>query len=149
MPTIVQKIQDFATNAPSQIKTIVEGKMKDQFAAAQALATPQLPKPDLALNAAKNSASGAATAAAGASAPKPKAPDPVPSTVTPSTSTPPISSPIKPKLTWDEVKAKWSKRFADDYNYSEEEVAKCIDYYKIAVDGEEKIYLKNTLINRV
>ena len=149
MPTIVEKIQDFATNAPSQIKTIVEGKMKDQFAAAQALATPQLPKPDQALNAAKNSASDAATAAAGGSAPKPKEPDPVPSPVTPSTSTPPISSPVKPKLTWDEVKVKWSKRFADDYNYSEEEVAKCIDDYKTAFDGEEKIYLKNTLINRI
>ena len=149
MPTIVQKIQDFATNAPSQIKTIVEGKMKDQFAAAQALATPQLPKPDQALNAAKNSVSGAATAAAGGSAPKPKEPDPVPSPVTPSPPTPPISSPVKPKLTWDEVKAKWSKRFADDYNYSQEEIAKCIDDYKTAFDGEEKIYLKNTLINRV
>ena len=149
MPTIVQKIQDFATNAPSQIKTIVEGKMKDQFAAAQALATPQLPKPDQALNAAKNSASDAATAAAGGAAPKPKEPDPVPSPVTPSPSTPPISTPVKPELTWDEVKAKWSKRFADDYNYSEEEVAKCIDDYKTAFDGEEKIYLKNTLINRI
>ena len=149
MPTVVEKIQDFATNAPSQIKTIVEGKMKEQFAAAQALATPQLPTPDEALNAAKNSASDAATVAAGGAAPKPKEPDPLPSPVTPSPSTPPISSPVKPKLTWDEVKAKWSKRFADDYNYSEEEIAKCIDDYKIAFDGEEKIYLKLTLLDKV
>ena len=135
MPTIVEKIQDFATNAPSQIKTIVEGKMKDQFAAAQALATPQLPKPDQALNAAKNSASDAATAAAGGAAPKPKEPDPLPSPVTPSPSTPPISTPVKSELTWDEVKAKWVKRFHDDYNYKEEDIAKVVDHYREIYDG--------------
>ena len=135
MPTIVEKIQDFATNAPSQIKTIVEGKMKDQFAAAQALATPQLPKPDQALNAAKNSASGAATAAAGGAAPKPKEPDPLPSPVTPSPSTPPISTPVKSELTWDEVKVKWVKRFHDDYNYKEEDIAKVVDHYREIYDG--------------
>ena len=138
MPTIVQKIQDFATNAPSQIKTIVEGKMKDQFAAAQALATPQIPKPDQVLNAAKNSASSVATTAAGGAAPKPKEPDPIPSPVTPSPSTPPISTPVKPELTWDEVKAKWSKRFADDYDYDPEAIAKVVDHYKEIFDGSNK-----------
>ena len=43
MPTVVEKIKDFATNAPSQIKTIVEGKMKDMMAASQALAIPKPP----------------------------------------------------------------------------------------------------------
>lgn len=149
MPTVVQKIQDFTTSAPSQVKTIVEGKLKEQFAAAQALATPQLPTPDEVLKAAKNSASYAASTASGGAAPKPKDPDPIESPVIPSPSTPPITTPNKPELTWDEVKAKWSKRFADDYNYSEEDIAKCIDDYKTAFDGEEKIYLKNTLIDRV
>lgn len=149
MPVAADKIQDFATNAPSQVTTIVEGKMRQQFAAAQALATPQLPTPDEALKAAKGAASEAASAAAGGAAPKPKDPDPIESPVIPSPSTPPITTPNKPKLTWDEVKAKWSKRFADDYNYSEEDIAKCIDDYKTAFDGEEKIYLKNTLTNRV
>ena len=77
MPTVVQKIQDFTTSAPSQVKTIVEGKLKEQFAAAQALATPQLPTPDEALKAAKGASSEAASAAAGGAAPKPKDPDPI------------------------------------------------------------------------
>lgn len=101
------------------------------------------------MKAAKNSASDAASTASGGAAPKPKDPDPIESPVIPSPSTPPITTPNKPELTWDEVKAKWSKRFADDYNYSEEDIAKCIDDYKTAFDGEEKIYLKNTLIDRV
>lgn len=138
MPTVVEKIQDFASNAPSQIKTIVEGKMKEQFAAAQALATPQIPSPDEALEAAKSSASEAASITAGGSAPVPKEPDPVPSPVTPSPSTPPIPTPIQPELTWDEVKSKWSKRFHDDYNYKEEDIIKIVDHYKEIYDGSEK-----------
>lgn len=145
MPTTVQKIQDFATNAPSQVKTIVEGKLKEQFAAAQALATPQLPTPDEALKAAKDQASEAASIAAGGSAPKPQDENTVESPVTPSPSTPPIPTPNKPELTWDEVKEKWAKRFADDYDYDKSKIEKCIDDYKTAYDGEEKIYLSSTL----
>lgn len=43
MPTVVDLIQNFATSAPSQVKTIVEGKMKDMMATSQALAIPKPP----------------------------------------------------------------------------------------------------------
>ena len=43
LPNIVDKAIDFSTNAPSQIKTIVEGKIKDMMAASQALAIPNPP----------------------------------------------------------------------------------------------------------
>ena len=43
LPNIVDKAIEFSTNAPSQIKTIVEGKIKDMMAASQALAIPNPP----------------------------------------------------------------------------------------------------------
>ena len=43
LPNIVDKAIDVSTNAPSQIKTIVEGKIKDMMAASQALAIPNPP----------------------------------------------------------------------------------------------------------
>lgn len=101
--------------------------------------------------AAKAKAESAANTAAGEGAPKPTEKPPVESPVV---STPPVQAvpPSAPKnLSMDEVRAKWSKRFADDFNYGEEDVAKTIDTQLKVFDGsnEEITKVSDSLVNPV
>lgn len=73
--------------------------------------------------------------AAGKPAPEPTEKPPVDPTVAaePATQALPPSAPKE--LTLDEVKEKWSKRFADDYNYEPDKVKEAIDFRAEVFDG--------------
>lgn len=111
------------------------GQLKEKFAAAQALSVPKPPEPSQLAAAAKAKAESAANTAAGQAAPKPVEKPPVESPVV---STPPVQAvpPSAPKnLSLDDVKAKWSKRFADDFNYVSGDIEQVISLRQEVFNG--------------